>query len=166
MACSSKQEQPNNKLVYFDTEKYFNEQISLLAVGNYRMDKTVHHNDENESKSFELVDWSKELNIFRDYNINKTSLIGKYAIDTVIDHKIKTIQYFTTDSALTLKQLSIVFDNDIIVELSFKNSSDNFLYNSHQELTYFPLKGYKVSGKQKTATGQIIDYSIEAIISK
>ncbi|MBL4654343.1 MAG: hypothetical protein JKY33_00790 [Bacteroidia bacterium] len=152
--------------MHFDIEKYFKEQINQLTADNYTLNKTVYHNDANESKSFQIVDWSKELNIFKDYNINKASFIGKYTIDTVIDNNTKTIQYIASDSALALKQLSIIFDNDIIVEISFKKSSDNFLYNSLQELTYFPLKGYKVSGKQKTATGQLINYSIEAIISK
>ena len=166
LGCSSNQEKSNRKLVHFDIEKYFKEQINQLTADNYTLNKTVYHNDANESKSFQIVDWSKELNIFKDYNINKASFIGKYTIDTVIDNNTKTIQYIASDSALALKQLSIIFDNDIIVEISFKKSSDNFLYNSLQELTYFPLKGYKVSGKQKTATGQLINYSIEAIISK
>jgi hypothetical protein len=68
--------------------------------------KTVQTNGTSETIRITNVDWEKELGVFKQITLNKSSFSGKYSIDRSIVGGVKTTHYSSLDKKLPIKYLA------------------------------------------------------------
>lgn len=140
--------QEANIIQYFDTEVFVAKEIETLSKMNWKAKKEVSLNGITERIENIEVDSSflyQEFQLFRDANINKSALLGKYKMDSTwsIDphftlEEISSIRYSSLDE--TLKTDFIEFQStDLakkLVGVSALLSSKNFMHAYQKELHY------------------------------
>ena len=99
------------------------------------------------------TDWRKELAMFYGSDINKSSYIGKYAVDSVESSSGNgevVISYKATDPSLKTQLMEITRQKpDYKVTLiHIINKSSNFLSTTEEELFYEPMKSYLIKSSQ------------------
>src|SRR5580765_6594811 len=68
---------------YFDLTSFFTEQINLLQKDSQVVMKTSAINAQTDEHQMNWTDWKREFALFLASDINKASLVGKYAVDTL-----------------------------------------------------------------------------------
>ena len=138
-----------NELTYFDIKDYFEKESARLSKTSTFITKTVSVNDSSEAKRTQINNWAKELEIFKDADINKNAWKGLFKISKLGDKQ----QYTTDNEKIPVKQLTIFYrkGNTQAPEVSglqiiVKNS--NLLYNSNDTLLYYPDSLYQVKKTQ------------------
>ena len=109
--------------------------------------KTVSVNDSAETQKIRVVDWNKELEIFKDADINKAAWKGMFKVDK----RVGTTHYRSDDEKIPVKKLSIFYedgDNRSIRGLQLIISNNNILYESRDTLVYYPDSVYQVKKSQ------------------
>ncbi|RYG09492.1 MAG: hypothetical protein EOO07_23780, partial [Chitinophagaceae bacterium] len=80
-SCNQRKEaEANTDLLYFDVKGYFEKEINRLQKLNPEVNKTVSINGAAENKIAKIANWTKELAIFVNADINKTSWKGSFKI--------------------------------------------------------------------------------------
>lgn len=113
--------------------------------------KTVSIDSKEEQKRIENVDFSKELEVFTQSNINKSSLLEKYKVDSLFNAKqeLQQLSYSAQDPKLRTRNLSVFFDNKTVSKIEILNTTQNLIAQTGQELTYIPKEGYTIKNEQK-----------------
>lgn len=156
-SCNQRKEaEANTDLVYFDIKGYFEKEISRLQKLNPVVNKTVSVNGAVESKSSKIADWSKELAIFVNADINKTSWKGSFKTK-----EQNGVDIYTSDhKKIPIKKISITWKDKKadIIEIIIDNK--NILYRSQDTLTYFPDSLYSIKKQQKIRLLKDKKYSV------
>ncbi|WP_406823542.1 hypothetical protein [Pedobacter sp. KACC 23697] len=156
-SCNQRKEaEANTDLVYFDIKGYFEKEISRLQKLNPIVNKTVSVNGAVESKSSKIADWSKELAIFVNADINKTSWKGSFKTK-----KQNGVDIYTSDhKKIPIKKISITWKDKKadIIEIIIDNK--NILYRSQDTLTYCPDSLYSIKKQQKIRLLKDKKYSV------
>lgn len=146
--CQSAPEQTQkNELTYFDLKGFFQKESSRLSKSDPVITKTVSVNDSSETKRIHIPDWNKELEIFREADINKTAWKNMFKISKTTDKQ----QYATDNEKISVKNVTLFYNNDASnevrgVQIIVKNT--NLLYNSTDTLIYFPDSIYQIRKSQ------------------
>ncbi|MNK38883.1 hypothetical protein D3C87_574830 [compost metagenome] len=135
----------NTSFLYFDIKGYFGKEIVRLQKLNPTVQKTVSVNGAAENKSATITDWQKELAIFVNADINKTSWRGSFKIAqengsdvyTSDNKKIPVKKIVVEKHDLKINKVEIIIDNK------------NILYRSQDTLTYYPDSLYRINKQQK-----------------
>ncbi len=145
-SCNQRKEaEANTDFVYFDIKGYFEKEISRLQKLNPIVNKTVSVNGEVESKSYKIADWSKELDIFVNADINKTSWKGSFKTTTQ-----KGVEIYTSDhKKIPVKRISITWKGNKAGKIEIIIDNKNILYRSQDTLTYCPDSLYEIKKQQK-----------------
>lgn len=136
---------------YFDTEYLIDSIAQNVAQKNFILTKTVTIQQEKQELQFNAnqVDWHKELKLFAEANINKTTFIGKYE---VIESK-DSIIYLAKDSSLSVKKTIIITENSKLKAVIIKQKRSNFFYTTNRLLQLNfennQMSGYQIQGSQK-----------------
>lgn len=145
------QEQPEQKqkkeLTYFDLKGYFEKESKRLSAASPYLTKTVSVNDSTETQKIRVRDWNKELEIFKDSDINKAAWKGMFNVTS----KSGTVYYKSDDEKIPVKELSVFYtngDNKILQGLQIVISNTNILYESRDTLIYYPDSVYQVKKSQ------------------
>jgi 2-hydroxy-3-keto-5-methylthiopentenyl-1-phosphate phosphatase len=145
-SCNQRKEaEANTDFLYFDIKGYFAKEIFRLQKLKPIVNKTVSINGLTENKASRIADWQKELAIFVNADINKTSWKGSFKIgkengaDVYISDskKIPIKKILVDQSALRVNKVEIIIDNK------------NILYQSQDTLTYYPDSLYTIKKQQK-----------------
>lgn len=140
-----KKAEANTDLTYFDVKGYFGKEISRMQQLNPDVDKTVSINGTSENKKSKINDWTKELAIFVNADINKTSWKGSFK--TV---KQNGTDVYTSDSKkIPIKKISVTEKNQQVEKVEIIIDNKNILYQSQDTLTYFPDSLYAIKKHQK-----------------
>lgn len=152
----AQQTQPN---VYYDVLSYVKSQITDLSARKPRINKTVSINEKRSQQTTRDINWTRELELFTQADINKPALRNSYHI-TRPDSL--TYQYTLKNSKerLTVRSLTVQLDSathkpsHIEAVLQTRNP----LYSSERRLSLYSgpstskgwsIRHYTVSGFQK-----------------
>jgi hypothetical protein len=156
-ACSSDQKpETTGKQAYFDLQGYFKKEIARLQKINPWVNKTVETNGRAEHKNIKIADWTQELAIFVDADINKTSWRGSFNVS-----KTDSTQRFTSDNKkIRIKELAITNKGAQIKRIQILVAVKNILYTSTDTLIYCPDSLYEIKKQQKIRLLSQKNYSI------
>lgn len=142
-------EQAIKLMPFFDLETFFEKEIEILK-STKKVEKTAMINGETETKTLKDLDFSQELAIFTQSNINKTAWLDKYAIDSVYNAQKQLVQlnYTAKEERLRTREVIISFENKEITKVEVQNATKNIIAQSQQNLVYVPKKGYTIKSEQ------------------
>ncbi|MFD2935992.1 hypothetical protein [Spirosoma flavum] len=152
----AQQNQPN---MYYDVLGYVNGQIADLSAKKPAISKTVAINEKRNQQTTHDINWSRELELFTQADINKSALRSSYQIarpDSL------TYQYTLKNSEerLTVRSLRVKVDSITRKprQIEAVLQTNNPLYSSERHLLLesgpnanrqWGVKHYTVSGFQK-----------------
>jgi hypothetical protein len=151
-SCTSSDPQAQklkNDSPYFDLKAFIDKE--LIRIGSLRKIKKITSiNGITEEKTLDSVDFHKELQLFKDADINRASWIGKYEVDSTYneDGNLISLKYSANTKDLRTRYLKIEYNGSSIKEIEILNSSYSAFTNSNQVLKYSPFKGYSIESKQ------------------
>ena len=138
---------------FFDLRTYFQSQIKQLA--NIKaVTKKVSANGKTEEKTFNKLDFEKELAMFVGSDINRPAWLDKYKIQNIsIENdsaRSKETVYTTTNEQLKTKEVKVFFDKTgAPVEINIANADKSLFSDWKQNLNYKPGQGYSISNDQQ-----------------
>jgi len=156
-SCNQRKEaEANTDLSYFDVKGYFTKEISRLQKLNPEVNKTVSVNGVAENKTAKITDWAKELAIFVNADINKTSWKGSFETK----EQDGTDSYTSDNKKIPVKKVSITWHGQRAGKIEIIIDNKNILYRSQDTLTYYPDSLYTVKKHQKIRLLSEKKYSI------
>ncbi|QDA60181.1 hypothetical protein [Hymenobacter jejuensis] len=174
-ACGSdEQAQPQQTAAhstqYFDVKGFLDAQAQLLNRQNPAVEKKVNLRDGKlETTRVPHVDWTKELQIFYQADINKPALRGAYAIESAPTNGQRA---YVRKPGIenTVENLTVTADGDQVRELTARLVQNNPLFYSEKKLylhtTNGVLSDYRVEGLQKLVMFDTLRYSAAMHIIK
>ena len=147
---------------FFDLAAYMQQEIDALQENGTPLEKTITLNDETETQLVEDINYSQELSLFRNADINKPAWIEKYEVDTeeLPEYRLRTI-YTATDSTLMTQQLTIIQQGAEVDAIRIVRKTGSVLSNGHQELIYRPGEFYRIVAHQEARVGGTLSSVIE-----
>jgi hypothetical protein len=127
-----------------------------------RETKTVQTNGTSETIQITDVDWEKELGVFKQITLNKSSFSGKYITDTRVSGDFKITQYSSLDKKLPIKYLAFGDSLGKIVWIESQSQENSELTNTEMFWRYVPDSGYTVNGRQTIFGGAESSFTISA----
>ncbi len=115
-----------------------------IALADPMVTKTVNHNGLTETKSLKIKNWGSELSLFTASDINKPSWRDSY--DSITNGEMLTYKAKTAD--LKTQSLIITKNNSKIKAIHIFNHTKNMLYETSEELVYFPDSLYRINKNQ------------------
>lgn len=149
-SCNDIKVKPEEK-IYFSISPFIDSLVVDLEQNKTGLKKTAYLNKSKDSSTTQKVDWGKELEIFKEAEINKSSYRGKFIVDSTLSNDQKIITYSTDDKKIRAKYLKVTSENGNISNIVIKLKTDNALYSSTQNLELTPNKGFSVEGMQNIA---------------
>lgn len=165
---SVQQKQP---IVYYDVLGFIRHQITSLSAQKPTVAKAVAINQERNQQTTNAINWSRELELFTQADINKPALLSSYQIarpDSL------TYQYTLkkSEERLTVRSLTVQLDKRTHQPRRIEAvlQTNNPLYSSERQLLLesgpiagraWQVKHYKVSGFQKLPYFSRNDFSVE-----
>ncbi len=156
-SCNQRKEaEANTDLLYFDLKGYFEKEISRLQKLNPVVNKTVSVNGAAENKTAKITDWAKELAIFVNADINKTSWKGSFKATAQ-----NGVDIYTSDNRkIPVKKVSITWNGQKAGKIEIIIDNKNILYQSQDTLTYCPDSLYAIKKQQKIRLLKQKKYSV------
>ncbi|WP_443938304.1 hypothetical protein [Pedobacter sp. MW01-1-1] len=142
-ACS--RPETNDNATYFDLKGYFEQEAFRLQKRNLPVRKKVEINGSTESKTLTITDWTKELAIFADADINKKSWKGSFQVSDTGAELI----YSTNNKKIPVKKLVIQKAHNRIKKIEIIVLNKNILFHSSDTLLYYPDSLYSIKKEQK-----------------
>ena len=136
---------------YFDSKSWLEQLITDLKAANPLVEKTWTYDGKTEKKQVSEIDWDKELKLFLDADLNKSSFVMSY--DSVKEGG-RTLYRLKPGENLPVKELSVVFGpNHVPVSLSCTRQSDNYFFTTGSrirlEAQEGKLTGYEIRSVQR-----------------
>jgi len=160
-SCNQRKEsEANTDFLYFDVKGYFAKEITHLQQLKPLVKKSVSINGATESKDLVIKDWNKELAVFVDADINKTSWKGSF----VASKNDSQENYTSSSKRIPVKKIVIEKQGNNIKKVEIFISNKNLLYTSNDTLTYYPDSLYLIKKQQKIRLLSSKKYSISGKI--
>ncbi len=169
-SCSSPN-LPNQPAVYFDVAGYANQQITDLGTRKPLVRKTVRINARTSQQDTRALNWSRELALFSQADINKAALRNSYHI-TRPDSLTYQYTLKKSEEKLTVRSLRVQLDSTTRQPRRIEAvlQTDNPLYASERHLwlesgptsrNRWQVRYYKVAGFQKLPYFERNEFSVE-----
>lgn len=155
-SCVSSDNADAQDVFYYNIRRFFMQEVDKLSEQNPVIEKTIIHNKQQETRNLKIDNWTQELALFTESDINKASWKNSYERDSTAQRVI----YTAKEESLRIKKAEIYFANGKPVKLSFVNKTSNYLYNSEEHLEYYPDSLYIIHKKQKVVLLGDNDYRI------
>ena len=166
LSCRNSTNPVKNEVTYFNLTDYIENESKRLSAQS-RVNKTVFLNGREESKFMPVSSWDNELSAFKDADISKKSMLGKYEVDSIEQGNALLIKYSTIQEKFRTKELTVLYDeNNRPVRINAIVATNNALYSSRQNLLYEPEYGYSISGSQNIRFLEPDSFSIKARFDK
>lgn len=140
--------------VHFCLNALIDWQLFQCNDASASIDKYVYLNGEHEQKTIkpDLAHWEAEFTAFREADIDKPALRGKYLVDTLFveTDSLTRISYIAQDPKLRTRYLHVYFkpEDTIPAYLEARLETKNVFYQSVQELEFAPGEYYSIKGFQ------------------
>ncbi len=160
------QEEANLNNVFFDVTSFTEKQIEMLEKSNPQVSKKTRINEEKEDFTTSDIDWSKELELLKQTDINKAA----FQLSYIEEKTPSSILYRLKEGEkLPVTSLEIYKDSMGKVEkITSHISTDNYLYKSEKDihLTFKneQLQTYGISGWQELFIGSKKEFEIEGTV--
>ncbi len=143
-ACQSepKVEIDNSAITFFDLEAFFEKEIKDFPY--QKIKKTVTLNGKAQTKELTDFDMKKELAIFINSNINKSSWKDKYKVVETANQ----ITYEATVEKLKIRKIIIDKDRGEVIKIRISTNASQRIFTAEKELIYEPSKGYSIKNHQ------------------
>lgn len=158
-------ESSNNSLQpFFDIDDFLEKELTSMSNLS-SIKKIVTINGETNESILQTFDLKKDLEIFRNSNINKVAWLDKYEVDSTLSSQgeLLELNYSTTNKKLKTKEVNIKYDTGKIGLIKIKNAASSLVSNIEQQLIYTPQKGYSILSKQNVTLSdeQILKIIVE-----
>lgn len=136
---------------FFDLKDYFKNELSALSQRT-KIYKATSVDGDRIEKELDSIDFSLELKVFEESDINKVAWIDKYLVDSVFSSTgdLTKIIYNAADEKLRTRQLLVSFDKNEVDTIEIFNNASSNVAKLEQHLTYIPAIGYSIESTQKT----------------
>lgn len=150
---------------YFDVPGFFKKEVEMLTSKSTEVYKVLSTDGQTSSLTI-IPNWEKELAVFSSINLNKSSYIGKYQVDTIERNGSILVNYNALEKGLPVKNLSYSLFNEQISWVAVNKVDKSMILSTELHLRYVPDSGYTVSGSQQIGSLQPNEYSVSAIFAK
>ncbi|MEY4933801.1 MAG: hypothetical protein RIS64_160 [Bacteroidota bacterium] len=152
---------PVANLKWFDLKKFV-DSANVILPKNAPFEKTLWVKNSSETRKVTIADWSNELAVFAQADINRPAWRDKYQVDTfpvAVERKaaveddttaMHQIQHIAIDKSLRTRSLSISMNRKwkpLVIEVL--SEQNNFFSHSQQHLTWDLRSGYSITAQQK-----------------
>lgn len=147
-SCSSSntQQAADTTNAYFSLEAFFTSEIDRLTALAPTLNKTVSRNGVSEKKEVQIENWENELALFIDSDINKPAWQKSYRIDSTE----RSVVYKSIDPELRTQKITIdKNENGLIKHIAISNHTSNMLYQTAEQLDYYPDSLYRINKQQQ-----------------
>lgn len=157
---------------YFDLIQFTDNQVRELYMQKRQVKKKIFLDGQTDEIISDTLNWEKELALFKEADINSSSLRDSYEISE--DKIARTITYTAKESKLKVKEIRLIFDEQSqmnrvsVKQVKIFFSEDNQLYEIQRdlmmELRNNLLSAYSIKGFQKVILKDSLVYEITAKI--
>lgn len=162
--CTSSNERivGSSEKKFFDLATYFQAEIDQLNKTDQRLKKEVTLNGSMETQVVEKVDFSEELKLFLEADINQVALMDKYRSDSIATgNELTQLTHTALDSSLLVRKIIVHYDRGEVDRVDVYKKQDSFVGSSQQHLHYEPGEGYAITSLQKTLLTKAQQLKIE-----
>ena len=159
----------NRKPAYFGLLEFLAQQATTLNRRQPAVEKQVLlRNGNQETTRVPQTDWTKELQIFQQADINKPALRGLYATDsaTLASGAVRRTFRRLPGTEHPVEQLTVVSLGAVVQEVTARVAQDNPLVYSAKTLELRCQNGalttYRVTGVQKLILFDSVRYAVQA----
>lgn len=170
-SCDATPDQTQIK-TYYDLKGFIDNQIKVLNDTKPMVSKKLMVNGKKEDITAKISDWEKELELFKQLDINKPAFRTSYEVKELDTTDSTTIEYTLKPSEkASVKVLKIVLDkNKNLKTLWAKVQQENNLYHSDKMLSFLANKStitsYKIVGFQQLKYFDKKPFEIEGKINQ
>ena len=165
---------PNQPNVYYDVAGYVKRQIADLSARKPLVSKTVLINEKTSQQDIRDVNWTRELELFSQADINKPALRSSYQI-TRPDSLTYEYTLKQSEEKLTVRSLRVQLDSVTRQPSRIEAllQTDNPLYSSERHILMesgsadrngWQMRHYKLSGFQKLPYFDKNDFAVEGTV--
>lgn len=140
--------------VHFCLSAFLQQELQTYTSVNQELEKYAYLNGKEENKTVQLDGprWQVEFTAFREADIDKPALRGKYLVDTlyVETDSLTRISYVALDPSLRTRYLHLYFKPNTTTPsyIEAHLATKNVFYQSAQDLVFAPGEYYSISGHQ------------------
>lgn len=159
--------------VYYDVAGYVKRQIAELSARKPLITKTLRLNTKTSRQTTRDVNWTRELELFSQADINKQALRNSYQI-TRPDSLTYQYTLKKSEEKLTVRSLRVQLDSATRQPRRIEAvlQTDNALYGSERHVSMesgsaqnsWQVQRYKVSGFQKLPYFDRNEFAVEGIV--
>ena len=181
LSCTNPVKRESDNLKYYDLNGLIDQQLLWLIEFNPNIRKTVVLNGIPESSSMRLdsVQWTRELNIFREADLNKSRLRQEYRVvedlsEPTSNLKIRLYEAINKEmmDVEYLKIFYVVKEEDIRkLEASVREKNSLFSSKKTLYMTFeddgngsIKIKHFKIEGQQKMILMDTVKFSLEVTL--
>lgn len=143
-SCGPDKTRLSSKPVYFDLKGFFRSDSARLAAKNPLITKTVQHNGITETKKLHINNWGNELRLFAQSDINKPAWRASYTVTNTDNLTLYKAKF----PDLTTREIVVKRESGKVKWIMIYNYTKNMLYESKEQLSYFPDSIYTIVKKQ------------------
>ncbi|QJD94808.1 hypothetical protein HH214_02400 [Mucilaginibacter robiniae] len=145
-ACKPDVKSTEGSVKYFELKKFIKADSARLTRAQVIVTKTVQHNNSvSETKQLRIVNWGRELEPFSASDLNKPAWRQSYTIQQAADSIIYTAKY----SELITHRMVIYKQDKTVKKIIISNYTKNLLYQTTEQLVYFPDSLYLIDKLQQ-----------------
>ncbi len=148
ISCNNETKKQTN--TYFSLVEFFNQETVRLIKQKKTLNKIIKNDEIIEQKIISEIDWNKELEIFKECDINKPAWKSLYHIENEQLGNETIVRFTALEDDLLIKNICIKKNiKNNVIEIQINKSTKNNLYSSEEELIYNIETGYSIKRNQK-----------------
>ncbi|MCZ2394004.1 MAG: hypothetical protein LC105_09125 [Chitinophagales bacterium] len=159
VSCQKKSDELLVKKTFFDLISFVEKESKDLKDKECSIYKEgeINQNSDQTSLPSNEIHWDKELEILANMDINKSSWIDHFIVDTTKYEnqqlgKIIQIHYHTKSTKIPVKDLVIIFQEEDLtrpVWIEARREVKNWIFHTQQKVFYNTGSGLRAEGYQK-----------------
>jgi hypothetical protein len=157
---------------YFDVAGLFTSQADRIVGTSFEKSASIDGLTETKTLKFDSLEWTKELSMFINMDINKAVLVGGFSEEKANSSDGSSVLYKKKPEVESgVQWMKLDYDSrGNVVAFSGRFEEENALYQNSRELfaTFAAQKGvptlesYRIKGFQKILMKDTVNYQIEA----
>ncbi|PTR00999.1 hypothetical protein C8P68_101229 [Mucilaginibacter yixingensis] len=150
------------KAAYFDIAGYFKGQTAVLTKQNPFVNKTAIHNGASQTRKVQIGNWEGEFEQFIKSDINKPAWRQSYVVN---QGKGLTV-YKANNPGLKTQKIILKQKDGKLVWIYIYNHDKNLLFESYEDLAYYPDSVYTIKKWQHVKLMGVNRYEIRGEVVK
>lgn len=144
---------------YFDLRAYFEAEAARLQSAAPLIRKAVSIDSSAEVRQLKIESWADEFSAFSEADINKAAWRGMYSVQKQGDIE----RYTATSDKTPVRLLTIYRQGNQVKSLQITIKTENTLYTSTEELSYYPDSLYEINKVQAVRFKALKNYKVKGI---